>query len=378
MLGFYGAQAASLLEDPPVLSLRRCRGEDVDRWRARALAKLGGLVAAPPPPPMGPPRVLRRHRHDGLDIDVLEWDSPGGRPTEAYFLRPQGSAGPLPAVLALHDHGGLKYYGKRKIADPGDTVAPVLMEHHRTQYEGRCWANEVARRGYAVLVHDTFPFESRRIRYTDVPTVLRGGLEEHDDPLIEDVLAYNRWAAEQESVIARSLISAGATWPGVCFREDQRALDYLCARPEVDPRRVACGGLSGGGLRTVYLAGMDTRIRAAFCVGFMTTWRDLVLDKSHTHTWMTYTPGLPRYLDFPEILALRVPAATLVMCCEHDELFSLREMRRATGILAEVFGIAGASARLRIRYTSGVHRFDAAMQTYAFSWLDEELASSGT
>ena len=37
----------------------------------------------------------------------------------------------------------------------------------------------------------------------------------------------------------------------------------------------------------------------------MTTWRDFAVHRCFTHTWMTYVPGLPRDLDFPEILALR-------------------------------------------------------------------------
>ena len=54
--------------------------------------------------------------------------------------------------------------------------------------------------------------------------------------------------------MSKSLLSAGTTWPGVFTAEDQRALDYLCSRDDVDPARVGCAGLSGGGLRTVYLA----------------------------------------------------------------------------------------------------------------------------
>ena len=37
----------------------------------------------------------------------------------------------------------------------------------------------------------------------------------------------------------------------------------------------------------------------------MTTWRDYLLNKCHTHTWMIYIPGLPPDLDYPEILGLR-------------------------------------------------------------------------
>ena len=73
--------------------------------------------------------------------------------------------------------------------------------------------------------------------------------------------------------------------------------------------RIGCGGLSGGGLRTVYLGGLDPRIDCAVCVGMMTTWRDYLLNVSSTHTWMAYIPGLPHDLDYPEILGLRVPSA---------------------------------------------------------------------
>ena len=94
-------------------------------------------------------------------------------------------------------------------------------------------------------------------------------------------------------MIAKSLFSAGMTWPGVFVYDDQRALDYLASRPDVDPTRLGCAGLSGGGLRTVMLTGADERIRCSCCVGMMTTWRDYLLNKCFTHTWMCYVPGTP-------------------------------------------------------------------------------------
>ena len=96
--------------------------------------------------------------------------------------------------------------------------------------------------------------------------------------------------AEHESVMAKSLFSAGTTWPGVFFGEDRKALDILCSRKDVDPDRIGCGGLSGGGMRTVFMGGLDPRIKCAVCVGFMTTWKDFLLNKSFTHTWMTFVP----------------------------------------------------------------------------------------
>ena len=51
----------------------------------------------------------------------------------------------------------------------------------------------------------------------------------------------------------------------------------------------------------------DDRIACAVCVGMMTTWRDYLLNKCYTHTWMCYVPGLPRDRDYPEVLGLGAP-----------------------------------------------------------------------
>jgi hypothetical protein len=125
----------------------------------------------------------------------------------------------------------------------------------------------------------------------------------------------------------------------------------------------------------VFLGGLDDRIRCAVPVGFMTTWRDFSVNRCFTHTWMTYVPGLPPDLDFPEIIALRAPAATLVLNCEADPLFTLPEMRRADRILRETYERAGAADRYRCTFHPGKHKFDLAMQREAFDWLDAHLGS---
>ena len=105
----------------------------------------------------------------------------------------------------------------------------------------------------------------------------------------------------------------------------------------------------------------------------MTTWREFLLDKCFTHTWMTYAPLLPKQLDFPEILGLRAPAATMVLNCNDDPLYTLAEMRRADAILREVFERAGAPDHYRCNFYPGGHKFDRPMQASAFAWFDEHL-----
>jgi hypothetical protein len=251
-----------------------------------------------------------------------------------------------------------------------------MGEHQDGYYGGAAWANEIAKRGYVVLVHDTFTFASRRVLLEDVPEEIREGLADDDPEQEENIEAYNEWAAQHEHIMAKSLFCAGTTWPGVFLSEDQRALDVLCAREDVDADRIGCAGLSGGGLRTVFLGGMDPRIRVAVCVGMMSTWRDYLLNKSYTHTWMVYVPLLPRALDYPEILGLRVPQPTLVLNDIDDQLFTMPEMERADVMLRDVYEKAGAGDRYRGSFYPGPHKFDLEMQAEAFEWLDRWLKGS--
>ena len=379
MLGAYGPWfAAEVLGDGPArMSLRSGTWASVDAWRQAGRERVRELMA--PVDLGGPPevRVDASGEFDGVHFERLSWQLPTGPRTEAVFLKPAGAQGRLPAVLALHDHGGNKFLGWRKIARVEAEQPAVVAAHHENYYEGAAWANELAKRGFAVLVPDTFLFGSRRVRVADLPARMRA---DATDPEIDDqegVKRYNTFAGQHEHVVAKSLFCAGTTLPGVYVTEDQRALDVLCARADVDPERVGACGLSGGGLRTVFLGGLDDRIRCAVPVGFMSTWRDFAVNRTFTHTWMTYVPRLPRDLDFPEILALRAPAATLVLNCTEDRLFTLPEMQRADRILRETFERAGAADRYRCSFHPGGHKFDRAMQGEAFEWFDRHLRPGG-
>jgi dienelactone hydrolase len=376
MIGAYGPWAAGLLgEGPARLSFRQARFQaaDVDGWRKEARERLRTALMQPDAGPTPKAQLQHQLVHGGLHVEHLSWQLPYGPPTEAVFLKPAGARGRLPAVLGLHDHGGNKYFGWRKIAQIGGQVHPMMKTHRDKYYGGVSWANELARRGFAVLVHDGFAFASRRVRVGDVPAVVRKKLKEANPESEEEIKAYNRFAADHEELMSKSLFCAGTTWPGVFTAEDQRALDYLSSRDDVDADRVGCAGLSGGGLRTCYLAGLDDRIRCACCVGMMTTWRDYMLNKCYTHTWMIYIPGIPHDLDYPEILGLRVPLPSLVLNNMEDQIFTIDEMRRADRILGEVYAKAGAVDRYMCSFHPGPHKFDRAMQAEAFAWFERWL-----
>ena len=374
IIGLYGPWAYSLIENKiPAFSFRNEKWQNIEKWREAAKQRLLEQMAIPDIGGVPKVTVKKQYNYDGLHIEELSWQLPYGRPTEAILLKPENARGPLPAILAFHDHAGNKYFGRQKITKTSNSGHPLMDSHRKEYYDDLAWANEMAKRGYVVLVSDAFLFGSRRVMVEDVPVRMRKGLDDKnpDDP--NNIKAYNTWASDHEHVMAKSLFSAGTTWPGVFLAEDQKALDVLCARPDVDATRVGCGGLSGGGIRTVFMGGLDPRIKCAVCMGFMTNWKDLILNKSFTHTWMTYVPGTPNDLEFPEILGLRAPLPTLVLNNIDDGLFTLSEMKASDTVLAAVYKKAGAEKNYKCSFHPGPHKFDRKMQVEAFDWFDQWL-----
>ncbi len=374
VIGLYGPWAASLNQNKlPSHSYRRPSFKNLAKWKKAAKKRAAERLAIPDIGGLPTVVVNKKYDFDGLHIEEVTWQLPYGRPTEAIILKPAQASGRLPGILAFHDHGGNKYFGCHKITRTSNNQHPMMKDHQEHYYTGLAWANEIAKRGYVVMVSDAFTFGSRRVMLQDVLARLRNNLTDGEPADRESIKAYNTWAIGHEHIMAKSLFSAGTTWPGVFVAEDKLALDVLCARPDVDAARIGCGGLSGGGIRTAFLAGMDARVKCAVNVGFTTTWSDFILNKSFTHTWMAYVPLLPNELDFPEIMGLRVPLPTLVLNDREDQLYTLPEMMKAETILKEVYEKAGAADRFKCSYYPGLHKFDAAMQDEAFNWFDRWL-----
>ncbi|HEV8570640.1 MAG TPA: hypothetical protein VGQ92_26715 [Actinoplanes sp.] len=96
-------------------------------------------------------RVERQWTADGLAGQELSYSVGYGPRTRAWLLKPANAAGPLPGVLALHGHDGFKYYGKEKIADGPEPPPPVVAALRASHYEGRAFANDLAREGLSSL-----------------------------------------------------------------------------------------------------------------------------------------------------------------------------------------------------------------------------------
>ncbi len=151
-------------------------------------------------------------------------------------------------------------------------------------------------------------------------------------------------------------------------------MDYLVSRSEiVDPTKIACGGLSGGGLRSVFLGGLDQRIKAAFCVGWMSTISAMLRNHIRGNGLAMYIPGLIDLLELPDVAALRAPAPLLVQYDRDDQLFSLEGQLEAHDKLEQIYEKMGHPDNYSGKFYPGRHKFDVEMQEDSFDWLRKVL-----
>jgi dienelactone hydrolase len=204
-----------------------------ERARAWMLDAVGGLPAGKTPLNA---RITGAFVRDGYRVENIIFESlPGFRVTANLYL-PTATNPPFPAILGVAGHST---NGK----------ASATYQH--------AWIGFV-RRGYAVLAFDP-PGQGERLETLD-PVTLRSragvGTSEHIQAGMQCLLT--------GTTIARYFVHDGV-----------RAFDYLASRPEIDIRRVAVAGNSGGGTQAAYLAAMEPRLAAAVSSCYMTRWREL-------------------------------------------------------------------------------------------------------
>jgi dienelactone hydrolase len=287
-------------------------------------------------------------------------------------VHPARAGGRLPGVVALHDHSAFKYYGKEKLVEM-ENEPPIMREFKDRTYAGVSWANELARRGFVVLVPDNFLWGSRKIAPESVPEEFVQKVTRETPGSRAYIEAYNEFCSEYESLVAKTLFASGTTWPGIMAWEDRRAVDYLVTRSDADPGRLGCGGLSGGGLRTIYLAALDPRIRCAVCAGFMSTVSEMIPFIVQWHTWMFHVPHLPALMDLPDVASLHGPSPLMVQGDRDDSLWTLAGQQQADEKLRKIYARMGAAECYKGLFYPGPHKFDLPMQKDAFEWFERWL-----
>ncbi len=348
------------------LSFLRPEFTNLRRWQQAARAKVFEHLFYAPPRVDPQPQLIRRTDKGDYVEEYLTFQTTSDLRVPAYVLVPKKTQLPAPGVVVLHSHDGIYLWGKEKVVE-NEQEHPYLTALKQRSYGGKSTAAELARRGYVVIAIDMFYWGERRMVLDDDPSSYR------ERPLAmteQEIRAFNQRASQDESLVARSLFTAGITWPGVVLWDDIRTLDYLATRPDVDRNRLGCVGLSVGGYRSFLLAALDERIKAAVDVGWMTSFGSQIKQHViHTVGLSFHINGLYRYMDMPDLAALVAPRAVLVINGSQDSLFAPDGVQTAFDKIARCYVKAGAPGRSRCRLYDAPHEFNLDMQTEAWAWL---------
>jgi len=354
---------------PLELSFLESRFQDLKTWQTRARARVLDCLCYSPPPVAPAPQVIRRTDRGTYIEEYLTFQTTPDLRIPAYVLIPKAAALPAPALVVLHCHGGAYVWGKEKVVAV-DNEHPALTKYKGQLYDGASIATELVRRGYVVIATDMLYWGERRMLLDGDPPSYR----EPQSMTAEEVDAFNRRSSQNEQLVARTLMTAGITWPGVILWDDLRTLDYLASRPEVDRRRMGCVGLSVGGYRSFLLAALDPRIKAAVDVGWMTSYASNI--RRHVINTVGFTfhiTGLYRYLDLPDLAALIAPRSIFVINGSKDTLFPAEGVEKAHQKIEACFRKARTADHQRCRVYDAPHQFNRAMQAEAWEWLAARL-----
>lgn len=353
---------------PLDLSFVNDRFTDLEAWKAEGRAKVRELLQYSPPTCDPRAEVLERVDCGDFVRERIAFNTTPDVRVPAYVLIPKGFEGPRPAVVALHDHGAFFAWGKEKVIGLPDEH-PSLTKFKQMAYSGRSWGDELARRGYVVIAIDMFYWGERRMLLPGDPPAWH----DREKMTEEEVQAFNVRSGASTTIAATGLFEAGITWSGVMFTDDLRTVDYIATRPEVDPERIGCCGLSVGGFRSAHLAGLHPKIKAAVVVGWMSTYESMLQSHLTSIGFMKVIPGMYRHMDLPDIASMNAPGSLMVIHGTQDGLFPNPGVQAAFDKISRVYAKAGVPDRFRGVTYDGPHEFNAQMQDVAFDWLDRRL-----
>ncbi|MCX5659479.1 MAG: alpha/beta fold hydrolase [Planctomycetota bacterium] len=232
-----------------------------------------------------------------------------------------------PAILALHQTHPL---GK------GD----VDFEQGRTN---RCFASELAARGYIVLAPDYPSFGDYAYEF-DNPRYVSG------------------------------------TMKGIF--NHMRAVDLLASREDVDIQRLGVIGHSLGGHNSLFVASFDPRIKAVVTSCGWTPFHDYYGGKIAGWTSNRYMPRLrDAYgldpgrvpFDFDELIAALAPRPVFTNAPTGDDNFAVDGVKRATTSIREVYALWNAEKNLVTQHPASGHDFPPEVREAAYRFLDDSL-----
>jgi dienelactone hydrolase len=220
----------------------------------------------------------------------------------------------------------------------------VDVEKGRTN---RCYASELASRGYIVLAPDYPSFGDYKI---DFAAMYKAG----------------RFAS--------------GTMKGIF--NHMRAVDLLQARDDVDGKRIGVIGDSLGGHNAMFLAAFDTRLQVIVSSCGWTPFHDYYGGKIAGWTSDRYMPRIREAykldanlvpFDFYEVVAAFAPRPFFSNSPLRDDNFDVKGVKKAVAAAGEVYRLFDAADNLVAEYPDSTHDFPPEVREKAYKFIDAAL-----
>jgi dienelactone hydrolase len=169
------------------------------------------------------------------------------------------------------------------------------------------------------------------------------------------------------------LMGAGSTLLGISIArtmiwDGMRAVDYLQSRADIDPARIGCTGISGGGTMTSYLGALDERIAASAPGCYLTGFRRLLETIGPQDAEQNLFGQIANGLDHGDYVLLRAPRPTLIMAATQD-YFDITGAWNLFRQAKRFYTRLGFAERVEIIEPDTKHGFPTEMRVGATRWM---------
>ena len=307
--------------------------------------------------PMPTPTPLEAVVHGKIDcgdytVEKVYFQSLPGFFVTGNLYRPVGKTGKRAAVLSPHGH----FPGGRFIdAGTEATRRQIAQGAERFEEGGRSFMQsrcvQLARMGCVVFHYDKIGYgDSVQLPLDLVHRFSRSRVQFQQPP------AAGFYSASAELWLANPM--------GLHTYNSIRAMDFLISLPDVDPRRIAVTGESGGGTQTFMLCAVDERPLVSVPVVIVSADRQGGCTCENISGLRIGTYNL-------EFTALHAPKPLLVISADDDT----RTMpQRGFPELARHYGMLGAPANIAhaalLQYP---HNFNYVSRAAMYHWLNKHL-----
>ncbi len=242
-----------------------------------------------------------------------------------YLLVPKNKKPDACGVVALCGHG----YGVRhilKISKSGRKKHISYIDNYQKSF-----AVELVKRGCTVIAPELFGFGEARLKKDLNKPFYISSCDE----------------------LSHHLLPFGLTVASMRVCQATVCADILLKNCGVAEDKLACMGISGGGLTALYASVLDERFCKTVVSGYVNTFKDSVLSMWHCPD--NYIPDIITVGEIYDFACSLAPRKLLIESGTKDKLFPIEASRTAHEKISRVYALVGAEDHLVIDVFEGKH-----------------------